>query len=293
MSAGFGQGISTTAVQQLQALTIVANNGVMIKPHIINKMVDKETNKEIITEIEKSDKLVSDSTITKIKDLMESVVSPDGPTGKLYYLEGYNLIGKTGTAQIYENGKYLTGQNDYIMSVALMYPKENPEIIIYAAVKQPERSANLALPKTIPELVKNISKYKKMFGENIEKTTDISYKLDTYINKDINSIKSKLQEHNLNVIVIGDGNKIIKQYPSKNTTVISNDKIYLLTNSTNYTIPNMSNWSRYDVIKFCELTNIEYSFDGYGYVVSQSLQEGTKIDENSKLEILLGNIRAN
>ena len=43
--------------------------------------------------------------------------------------------GKTGTAQIASRGKYLEGYNDYVVSIALMYPKDDPQIIIYAAVK--------------------------------------------------------------------------------------------------------------------------------------------------------------
>ena len=293
MSAGFGQGISTTAVQQLQGLTIVANDGVMVKPHIIKKKVNKSTNEIVETPIEKSEKLVSTTTINKIKDLMESVVSPTGPTGRHYYLEGFGLIGKTGTAQIYENGRYLTGDNNYINSVALIYPKDNPKIIIYAAVKQPQISPNSVLTKTIPELVQNISKYKKIFDESKTSKIDISHKLDTYISKNVNDVKEKLQQKNLKVIVIGDGDKVIKQYPSKNTTVVENDKVYLLTNSTNFTMPNMNNWSRFEVIKYCELVGMSYSFDGFGYVVSQSIHEGERIDKNSKLDILLGNLKAN
>lgn len=293
MSAGFGQGISTTAIQQLQALTIIANEGVMVKPHIINKMVNKETNEEIITEVEKSEKLVSDSTISKIKDLMESVINPSSPTGSKYYLEDYDLIGKTGTAQIYENGAYLTGSNDYIVSIALMYPKEDPEIIIYAAVKQPSKNANSVLTNPVKELVQNISKYKGMFSNDGEESENISYTLSTYINKDVESIKSDLNDKGINTIIIGDGSKIIKQYPEKNADVIKGDKVFLVTNSSNFTMPDISNWSRADVIKLCELMNIEYSFDGYGYVASQSIRAGTKIEKSMKLEVLLGNIKPN
>ena len=293
ISAGFGQGISTTAIQQLQALTIIANDGVMVKPHIISKKINNETNEEVVTEIEKSKKLVSDKTITKIKDLMESVVKPGASTGSKYYLEGYDIIGKTGTAQIYENGKYLTGENDYVVSVSLMYPKENPEIIIYAAVKKPRHSKNSVLPKNITELIQNISKYKNMFSEKDTKTNDISYTLSSYKSKKITDVKRELEQNNLQVIVIGDGDKVINQYPSKNTTLISGDKVFLLTNGKNYTMPNISNWSRYDVIKLCEFIGIEYSFDGYGYVASQSIKTGTRIDKNCKLEVLLGNIKPN
>jgi len=291
MSAGFGQGISTTAIQQLQALTIIANDGVMIKPHIISKMVNSETGKEIITEIEKSEKLVTNNTIAKIKDLMESVIQPDSPTGSKYYIEGYDIIGKTGTAQIYEKGGYLTGSNDYIVSIALMYPKDDPEIIIYAAVKQPDHNANLALPGSVTELIKNISKYKKMFGSLDYTTSDVSFKLSTYINKKTSDAKADLEKNSLDVVVIGKGDKVISQYPSKNTTLIAGDKVFLLTNSDNYTMPNISNWSRYDVIKLCEFIGVEYSFDGYGYVVSQSIKAGSIINQDSKLEVLLGNIK--
>lgn len=293
MSAGFGQGIATTAIQQLQALTIVANNGSMIKPHIISKMVNNETNEEIVTKIEKSKKLVSDSTIVKIKDLMESVVQPGSPTGSKYYIEGYDIIGKTGTAQIFENGAYLTGSNDYIVSVALMYPKEDPEIIIYAAVKQPDHNANLVLPENMTELIENISKYKNMFNTDISNANEILYELSTYKNKSIDNVKAELEAKNLKVIVIGNGDKIIDQYPSKYSKLISGDKIFLLTNSNDYNMPDIHDWSRYDVIKLCEFMNIEYSFEGYGYVVSQSISSGTKIEENSKLEVLLGNINPN
>ena len=293
MSAGFGQGISTTAVQQLQALTIVANDGVMVKPHIISKIINKETKEEIVTKIEKSEKLVSSSTISKTKDLMESVIMPGSPTGSKYYIEGFDIIGKTGTAQIYENGKYLTGVNDYIVSIALMYPKDDPEIIIYSAVKQPNHSINQVLPSNITELIQNISKYKKMFSDNETNSNDISYELSTYKSKDLSSVKEELEQKNVEVVVIGDGDKVINQYPSKGTTVLAKDKVFLLTNGNNYTMPNISNWSRYDVIKLCEFINIEYTFDGYGYVASQSIKSGTKIDENSKLEVLLGNIKPN
>ena len=69
---------------------------------------------------------------------------------------------------------------------------------------------------------------------------------------------------------------------------MENDRVFLITNSSEYTMPDITNWSRYDVVKLCEFMNIEYSFEGYGYVTSQSIKKGNKIDENSKLDVLLG-----
>ena len=286
MAAGFGQGISTTPIQQLQALTIVANDGVMVKPHIIDKVVNNETDEEIKTEVVKSEKIVSTKTINKIKDLMESVISPDSPTGKSYYMEGYDLIGKTGTAQIFENGAYLTGVNDYIISIGLMYPKDNPEIIIYAAIKKPSYNANISLINPVKELVKNISKYKGMFSEDKINNIDL-YELNTYISKDINIIKEELENNNLDVVVIGNGNKIIKQYPKKNAKMLKDDKIYLLTNGTEYKMYNIKGWARNDILKYCEFNKIECTFNGSGYAINQSIKEGSIINNKSKLEVEL------
>ena len=290
MSAGFGQGISITAIQQLQALTIVANDGVMLKPHVISKIVNKNTKKETKTNVEASDKLVSSSTIAKIKDLMESVISPESTTGKNYYMSEYNLIGKTGTAQISEKGKYLTGDNDYIVSVALMYPKDDPEIIIYALAKRPKHNANLTLVEPVKELIRNISKYRLMFnGKNTNEDNKI--KLDTYIGNSVEEVKKDLNDRNLNVITIGDGDTIINQFPSKDKEVINGEKVFLVTNGENKKILDFTNWSKSDVSRYCLLAHINCNFNGYGYVVSQSIEPGEIVLQDTVLGVELGNIR--
>ena len=143
------------------------------------------------------------------------------------------------------------------------------------------------------ELIQNISKYKGMFSQNQSDTKDILYTLPSYISKDINTVKQELEINGIVPIVVGDGNKVVDQYPSKKTNIVENDKVFLITNSSNIVMPDISNWSRYDVIKLCEFLNIEYNFDGHGYVVDQSIKPGTKLDKNSKLEILLGNLKTN
>ena len=288
-TAGFGQGISTTPVQQLQALSIIANNGYMVKPHIIKKIVNTKTKEEVVTKVEKSGKLVSTNTIHKIKDLMESVINPDSPTGGRYYVEGYGLIGKTGTAQIYQNGKYLTGENDYIVSIALMYPKDDPEIIIYAAAKRPAHSANRAFPDATRELVQNIAKYRNMFDSNNNNDDTNIVIVDNYISNSVSSTKEILEKKNIDVNVLGSGDTIINQYPTKGSKIIEKDKVFLLTNGNEYNMLNLYGYSRIDVIEYSKLVGINPKFEGYGYVVNQSIEEGSIIKKNSTLNIELSN----
>ena len=290
MSAGFGQGISTTAIQQLQALSIVANDGYLVKPHIISKKVNTKTGETTNTKSEKKEKLVSNSTISKIKDLMKSVISEESSTGKNYYMPEFDLIGKTGTAQISENGAYLNGENDYIISVALMYPKDDPEIIIYSLAKRPKNKLNQVLVEPIKELIKNISKYKLMTNTKTD-DNDKKIKNENYIGYKLDSAITNLENKNLTQIVIGSGDTVIDQYPKKDIQLVSGEKVFLVTNSKDKVMIDLTNWSKSDVSKYCELLDIKCNFNGYGYVVGQSIENGKIIEKNDVLDVQLDNIR--
>ena len=272
VTAGFGQGILTTPIQHLQALSIIANDGYMVKPHVISKIV-KPDGKEEETVINKSDRIVSSSTVSKIKELMHNVISSDIGTGKKYEIDGYDIIGKTGTAQIFENGSYL--KNGYILSAALMYPSNDPEIIIYAAIKKPPENNTKILSESVTELMKNIAKYKDMFDSNKVVSEINIINVPQYINKRVDNIAK-----NDNIIILGDGNKIINQYPLVNTKILSSEKIILLTNGSNYIMPNTIGWSRNTIKEFCNLINNSCEINGSGYVFEQSIEEGSIIDNN-------------
>ena len=291
-SAAFGQGITTTALQQLQALTIISNNGKMLRPHIVKKIVDTNTNKITYErKIEESEQLVSTATVSKIKDLMYSVVHGNGAgtTGRSYYIEGFDIIGKTGTSQIFDNksGKYLKGTNDYIYSFAGMYPKDDPEIIIYGAMKRPKYGENAGLKKATKSLMASIAKYRGMFTEVNKNVSLAKVKLESYINKNTIEIKDKLYSNDIEVIVLGDGDKIINQYPSKGNTVIGGDKVILMTNDSNIKMPNINGWSRQDAIGLFNLVEMKYEIEGYGFINEVSIKKGEKINSDSKIKITL------
>ena len=139
-----------------------------------------------------------------------------GSTGYPYRIDGFDIIGKTGTSQIYnvQTNSYSTGDNDYIFSFSGMYPKDNPKIIIYAAMKKPTWGKSSGLYTNVKSLMQNIAKYKNMFTEITEKQTT-SYTVKSYINKNLEDVKKELEASSIRPIIIGDGDKIIKQYIDK------------------------------------------------------------------------------
>ena len=291
-NASFGQGILTTPIQHLQALTLITNNGKMLKPHIVEKIVDSNNEKTIYTRnIEETEQLASKETIEYIKQLMYNVVNADneGTTGKKYKVEGLDIIGKTGTAQIYDekNGGYLTDDRDHIFSFSGIFPKDNPEIIIYAAIKKPNFGNTVALSDSVVSLIKNIAKYKNINTKKREVTNIENYEIDNLINKDIEQSKQKLSQLGLNITTIGNGNIIVDYYPKQK--IASNDRIILITNGNEMALPNMINWSKREVKYLLDYLNISYKLSGEGYVTEQNIPEGTIITNELELEIKLNN----
>lgn len=272
-NAGFGQGIMVTPLQNIKALTSIANDGILLEPYIVDKVVDSNGNiieQNSRTEIER---VASKTTTDKIKDLMETVVTEG--TGSIYNMPGYNLIAKTGTAQIAStNGKgYLTGSYDFIRGFAGIFPKDDPEIIIYANAKRPKPDNAKSLSYVVKSVVENTSKYYNIYDKQEETIEKISYTVGNYINKNLDKTKKELENNGILVEVIGDGDTITGQYPSKDITITKGSKVYLITNGDTITIPDFKGWSKKDVTTYLNLAGIPYQTDGIGYLVSQNLKE--------------------
>lgn len=286
-NAGFGQGITTTPLQYMKALTSVANDGILLEPYIIDKVVDNNGKVTYQGKRKELGRIAKKSTTDKIKNLMSSVIQePDG-TGYQYYMEGYDIIGKTGTAQIADASGYGDDMFNINTSVALMYPKDDPKIIIYGVVKNYPNSAPLL--NTIKTVIKDISKYYDIYGEEkVEEKKEI-YTISSFNNKNIDEVKKNLSEKGINPIVLGDGNKVIKQYPESGR-ISSSDKIFLITNSETLTIPAMYGYSKNEVKKIAKLLNFNVSIEGSGYAVSQSINPGTKIESGLTVNVNLETI---
>ncbi len=283
-NAGFGQGITITPIQMIQALTMISNDGVMLKPYIVDKIVDAE--EEIVYQGSKEElgKKVSTETVDNIKDLLYEVIYNDlyYSTGAGYKMEGYDIIGKTGTAQYVNEstGKYYFDTLNYIRSFVGMFPKDDPEVIIYSVMKRPYESSK-GIQEVVRGLVKDIANYKSIFNPNLNEDLT-TYVMENYLNKNVDVVKSDLEKKFSEVIIIGNGNKIIDQYPKVNVKVSAIEKVYLVTNGDEITIPNMTNWSRRELDIFTALANIEYKYEGTGYIYEQNI-----VDEVLKKEDIL------
>ena len=287
-SATFGQGITVTPIQMIQAMTTISNDGKMLKPYLIDKIVDTDTGessydatKEVI------DTVASSSTVDKLKKLMASVVCNDSLkcTGSAYYMEDYPIIGKTGTAQIYDEktGTYMSGESDYIYSFAGLYPGNDPEIIIYAAIKRPKDTTNYIAP-AIKDVVVNTSKYLNIVVDDSKSTT---YEIGNYVNKEVNNVSSEITGSGMKLFVLGSGKKVIRQYPLADSKLYNGSVVVLLTDTYDKKMPNLVGLSYKDAVNILKLMEVKYNVNGNGYVVSQSVKEGEIVSDDVTVNLEL------
>ena len=287
LNASFGQGITTTPMQNVKALTAISNDGVLLEPYIIDKIVDTATG-EVVYKGEKKEleRVTSKENTDKMRTLMRSVITGNinTCTGYYYNMPGYDLIGKTGTAQVAAaNGKGYS--NETIAGLAGMFPGNDPQVIIYMAIKNP---TNGTTPRKnfVQSIIKNVSKYLEIYDESKNNTAKLEeYTLSNYTNKDTETVKSTLSSYGLNVVVIGNGEKIVNQYPKANTKVNSIDKIILLTNGNEIKMPNLIGYSSKEVNALINLINLKTESIGSGFVTSQSIKEGEVLTNESILEL--------
>ena len=289
-NAGFGQGITTTPIQNVKALTSLTNDGMLLEPYIVSKIVDPDTD-EVILENERTEieRVASTETVQKMIQLMDDCVNGIGNTGSGFRIDSGELIGKTGTAQIAaEDGSgYLSGTEDIISSFSGIYPKSNPKLIIYASVKRPSGASQKPLSNSIKEIVNNAAKY---YGDIDTSATEVEvkeYEVPSFINKELESAKTTLTSEGINYTVIGNGDKVVKQYPEKNDTITNQDTIYLITNDQNLTVPNVVGLSSKVANSLLTTLGIKVNLDGVGYVTSQNIAEGTAITEGLEITLTL------
>jgi len=135
-TAAFGHGLYLTPLQLVQLHAALANGGKMVTPHVVRGLIDSKGEMHYSPDFPPPRQVFSTSTTRKVIKMMERVVG-EGGTGKEAEIPGYNIAGKTGTAQkASARGGYINGAR--IASFMGILPAESPRYIVFAVVDEPK-----------------------------------------------------------------------------------------------------------------------------------------------------------
>lgn len=132
---GFGQSIAVTAIQLCMATAAAVNGGYLYRPYLVKEVTDPVSGKTVLKNLPTvANRPISRQTSRQIADMLRQVVDEGG--GKNAAIEGYQVGGKTGTAQKFEGGKLAKGK--YVSSFVGFFPASNPKYLALVIVDEPQ-----------------------------------------------------------------------------------------------------------------------------------------------------------
>jgi penicillin-binding protein 2B len=179
-----------------------------------------------------------------------------------------------------------------------MAPADDPELVMYVAVKQPHLKAYETGGKPVaevfnPTMQKSLQYLQvKPSEEEKEKTKSSETKygntLDSYVGSSVEEAKKELTGKGLSPVIIGNGETIAEQQPAPGSRIIYGNKVFLQTDGSP-TMPDLTGFSYRDVLEISELLNLKTAVSGHGYVAkgSQSIKKGASLENKSLLSVEL------
>lgn len=232
-TSAFGQGNSATAIQLITAASAAVNGGKLNKPGILLGIGNAKTKDIVYQEYPIFKRqVISEKTSQTVAESLEAVASLG--TARSAYIEGYRVGGKTGTAQIAENGSYVAGK--YILSFLGIMPMNDPEIACYMAVvnaKNTIQYGGVVVAPMVKEALTNAISILNIPPQSggipidarywIDKRTFI---VDDYLGMDIRKI-NKTEKYSFNIL--GNGTTVIAQMPEAGYPLIEGGTVILYT----------------------------------------------------------------
>lgn len=286
----FGQGINITPLQLITAVSAIANEGVLMQPRIISKIVDTNTGSVTVPEPVTVRQVVSKKTASEIMDMLDYAVS--NGTGKYADVNGYSIGGKSGTS---EN----LGQGDgtYVASFVGLSPTINTQVVVLVALYNPQGKSFQGGEIAGPVVAQILSEILPYIGVASTNTTSSDYKTTTMPdlkNKTVAEAKEILSSYGFGVHIdtsIADNELITNQMPKKGAQLLENAQVFLYTEnsnvSTSVVVPNFKGMSVVEAKNVALEHNLNISLDGSGIVISQDIAADSQVEIGSVINLTL------
>ncbi len=296
----FGQTFKTTPVQQLRAITVVANGGYLVTPHLLREITDDDGNVIQTYESEPVRQVVSENTCKTLTDILEEGVATNG-AAKNAYVKGYRVAAKTGTSEkkdeFDENGNtpYRVG------STAAFAPADDPQISALIMVDKPLKSAVYGGTVAAPYISNLLSYVLPYIGVEPQYTTEELAKLDvtlsSYVGATVENAINDLSWRGFSYEIIGDGDTVTAQIPEAGSKISSDTGLLILytgeeTPANTVEVPDLMGMSAYNANNAAVSLDLNVTFYGStngstATVINQYPAAGTKVPRGTIIEIEL------
>ena len=302
-SSAFGQAMAVTPLQVCTAISAAVNGGYLVTPHVVDKITDQNGNvvEEVGANVRRQ--VISESASETIRQIMEYEVG-DGSTsggGSNAYVAGYRISGKSGTSEQLNMERRADGDYKKVASFAAVLPANDPEILVYVMLDDPNNartdySSILAAP-VVGNIISEIAPYLGIATDGIDRS-QTTVKVPNLVSKEWSNAQVALNNKGLkHQLVESESSQtaavVTYQYPHAGAEVASGTTIYLYTDTysgSHTEVPDVSGKSADFARQMLTAAglNCQVAGESTGTVQSQSEAAGASVQKGTVVTITCG-----
>ncbi len=250
-----GQEVGVTAIQLASAFAAIANGGFLIRPMITNQIIDDKGNRRYIEQPEIIRKVASSDAMNTIKQMLVKTVETG--TGIEAKIPGWNVAGKTGTAQKFIDGNYSTTK--FISNFVGFFPADNPQLLGLILLDEPKMGYHWGSVGAAPT-------FKKIMERIIN------------IDDSIKRGKRPSQSHEKELLLVKNNQNSFDKTEAEQPVYLKKDQSV---HTDKMITPDVRNMSLLKAMKILRKNGLRTKINGSGKVIWQSPKPGTKIAAGS------------
>ncbi len=297
-----GQSIAVTPIQLISAVAAVANNGVMMKPQLVQEI--RHNGQTVFSmKPEKVRQIIAEDTARQLRGLLENVVAKG--TGRNAYVPGYRVGGKTGTAQVVgESGGYVQGR--YVASFAGFAPVDDPKMVMLVVIVEPQGSyyGGMVAAPIFQAIARDTLRYMRLpetqdaeqqgqSDEPAEPEPDVEIKVPDVINYPADEACRIIQAAGLQCVTRGEGGLVLRQTPAPGVAVEEGATVTLdlepavgRSGSGAVTVPNLKGLTIKEAGYVLEEIGLRLVPEGSGVAVRQSYRPGASVKSDAPVRVV-------
>ena len=300
-SSAFGQAMAVTPLQVCTAISAAVNGGYLVTPHVVDKITDQNGNvvQEIGANVRRQ--VISESASETIRQIMEYEVG-DGTTtggGSNAYVAGYRIGGKSGTSEQLNMDRRADGDYKKVASFAAVLPANDPEILVYVMLDDPNNaktdySSILAAP-VVGNIISEIAPYLGIATDGVDRS-QTTIKVPELVGKEWSNAQVSLNTKGLKHQLMESSTDqtaatVTYQYPRAGTQVAYGTTIYLYTDTyegSHTEVPDVTGKSADFARQMLAAAGLNCVVEGSGLVQSQSEAAGASVQRGTIVTIICG-----
>ena len=300
-SSAFGQAMAVTPLQVCTAISAAVNGGYLVTPHVVDKITDQNGNvvQEIGANVRRQ--VISESASETIRQIMEYEVGDgtSGGGGSNAYVAGYRIGGKSGTSEQLNMNRRADGDYKKVASFAAVLPANDPEILVYVMLDDPNNartdySSILAAP-VVGNIISEIAPYLGIATDGKDRS-QTTIKVPELVGKEWSNAQVSLNTKGLKHQLMESSSDqttaaITYQYPRAGTEVAYGTTIYLYTDTyegSHTEVPDVTGKSADFARQMLAAAGLNCVVEGSGLVQSQSEAAGASVQRGTIVTITCG-----